>query len=161
MTLGAQIDSYIDCYEPAIAKQFRAARAYLRKLFPRGYELVYDNYNALGIGYSYSDKSSGVVASVVAYPRWVSIFFFNGATLKDPDNLLRGSGKKIRHLVLQPNAAVGDRSVRTLLSQTVKATEFSFADKAKRVTLIKAALTHKRPRRPTRGVARAARKTKS
>jgi hypothetical protein len=74
----SQVSALISRYSPAVARQFRVARASLRRHFPRGYELVFENYNALGCGYSRTDRGSGVVVSVVAYPRWVTLFFFDG-----------------------------------------------------------------------------------
>jgi hypothetical protein len=47
MTGAAQVEAFVDRYTPEIAAQLRAARATVHKLVPNGYELIYDNYNAL------------------------------------------------------------------------------------------------------------------
>jgi hypothetical protein len=70
-----QLKTFIAAYTPDMARQIRAARKRLRTLFPSGYELVYDNYNALAIGYGATQRASDVVLSIAAYPRWVSLFF--------------------------------------------------------------------------------------
>ena len=45
-------DTFIAKFDPATAKLLRQARLALRKRFPTAVELVYDNYNALAIGWS-------------------------------------------------------------------------------------------------------------
>jgi hypothetical protein len=62
----SQVSGFIAKYSPPVASQLRAARSEVRALFPRGYELVYDNYIALGFGFSTSPRASDVVVSVVA-----------------------------------------------------------------------------------------------
>jgi hypothetical protein len=63
------------------------------------YELVYDNSYELVIGFAPSDKTSLAVFSIAVYSRWVSLFFLQ-AGIKDPTGLLKGSGKRLRHVVL-------------------------------------------------------------
>ena len=63
-------------------------------------QLVYDNYNALAIGFGPSERASEAIFSIVLYPRWVTLFFLQGAGLADPKRLLKGSGKVVRHIVL-------------------------------------------------------------
>jgi hypothetical protein len=104
MASTSQVSKFIAKYSPSVATQFRSARSKVRALFPRGYELVYDNYNALGCGFSTSPKGSGVLVSIVAYQKWVTLFFFYGTRLSDPDKLLQGSGSRIRSIRLVPAA---------------------------------------------------------
>ena len=46
----AQLQGFIDRFEPAIAALARACRTRLRARFSAAFELVYDNWNALAIG---------------------------------------------------------------------------------------------------------------
>src|SRR5688572_12442644 len=111
-----QIETFIAKYSPDVARQFRTARAHVRRLFPRGHELVYDNYNAFGCGFSPTPRTSDIVVSVVAYPKWVTLFFFHGNRLQDPEGLLQGSGVRIRSVRLQPSSLLKSRAVGDLLA---------------------------------------------
>src|SRR5262249_4086924 len=91
-TPRAQLDAFIDRYSAEVAKQGRTAFAKMRKLLPAGTVLVYDNYNALAIGFGPGEQSSKIVFSIALYPRWVSLFFAKGVGLPDPHRLLKGSG---------------------------------------------------------------------
>ena len=50
-TAQAQLDAFIAKYSPDVAKLGRAAIARMRKLLPAAQVLVYDNYNALAVGF--------------------------------------------------------------------------------------------------------------
>src|SRR3954454_20525420 len=94
-----QLDDFITKYSPEIAPLAGTAFAKLRALLPRATVLVYDNYNALAVGFGPNERASDAILSLALCPKWVSLFFLQGATLHDPDGLLTGSGKKARHRV--------------------------------------------------------------
>src|SRR5580698_979805 len=101
LTPQQQLDVFIDRYTEEVAAAMRTALRHLRRRVPGATELVYDNYNALGVGFGPSDRAAQIVLSIVAYPRWVSLFFLqSGARLPDPQHLLKGSGARVRHIVL-------------------------------------------------------------
>ena len=41
------------------------------------------------------------MAALSAHNKWVSLFFMRGVDLEDPDGLLEGTGKKMRHVKLR------------------------------------------------------------
>lgn len=145
---GDSVAEFIARYTPAVAKQFRTARTHVRKRFPRGYELVYDNYNALGIGFSATSRGSDIVVSVVAYPRWVTLFFFKATHLPDPEHLLQGSGTRIRSIRLQPIDLLRSAGVRDLLSHAVHSVSADLAAAPRLRTIVKSVSARRRPRRP-------------
>ena len=115
-----QLAEFIDKYTPAIADHVRASRARLRVLFPRGFELAYDNYNALVFGFGPTERASDAVLSLAAYPRWVTLFFLKGATLADPGKHLKGSGSRVRSIVLAAPAELDTPLVRGFIDQAVR-----------------------------------------
>jgi len=146
----AQLATFIDRFTPAIAAQVRACRAGLRARMPGAVELVYDNYNALAIGFGADEKLSGVICSLASYPRCVLLYFLNGKRLADPDGLLQGSGNQGRFIRLAGSGA------ETLDMPGVAALlEAAIADGARPLppaghgrTLIKSVSARQRPRRP-------------
>jgi hypothetical protein len=89
------------------------------QLVPGAISLVYDNYNALAIGYGATTKQSGLVFSIAVYPRWVSLFFTQGAALDDPTGLLKGEGSRIRHIVLSGPEILDNPPVLQLMAQAL------------------------------------------
>ena len=87
-----QLAIWIDRYDPTMA---RLARAVLRKMeqrLPGATELVYDNYNALVIGFGPNQRASDCPFSIAVYARWVNLYFLEGRLLSDPEGLLQGTG---------------------------------------------------------------------
>src|SRR5262245_30935320 len=99
-----QLADFIAKYTPEIGALARAALTKMRARLPGAIELVYDNYNALAIGFSPTERTSDVIFSIALYPRWVSLFFFPGVDLPDPQKLLKGGGKTVRHIILESAA---------------------------------------------------------
>src|SRR5688500_7259592 len=83
-----QLDGFIAKYSPAVAKTAKAALEKMRMRLPGAIELVYDNYNALAIGFAPTEKTSDAVFSIALWPSWVSLFFLQAEGLSDPKNLL-------------------------------------------------------------------------
>lgn len=144
----SQVSAFIAKFSPDVASRFRKARVELRALFPRGFELVYDNHNAFGCGYSFSPKNSGVVVSLVAYPRWVTLFFFCGVKLPDPERILNGSGSRIRSVRLDPPELLKSKGVRTLLKHAIAQYKIDFQTAPRLSTHIKSVVAKQLPRRP-------------
>jgi len=115
VTERERLDSFIARYTPEVASIAREAFAWMRRKYPRAWLLVYDNYNALAIGFSPTERTSEAVVSIALYPKWVSFFFLWGASLPDPTHCLKGSGKQARHLILNSVEALEDPAVLALL----------------------------------------------
>ncbi len=64
------------------------------------YENIYDAYSAVAIGYGTSDRLSDGIFHIAVYSQHVNLGFNDGATLDDPKGILKGSGKRIRHITI-------------------------------------------------------------
>lgn len=148
---GEQIDSFLAKYEPAVASAARKCRAWMRRRVPGGYEFIYDNYNALVFGFGPSDRPSEAVLSLAVMPRWVTLCFLKGAKLRDPKNLLNGSGKIVRSMHLTSPAHLDDREVGRLISAAIRAAKPSYrVSGGQPVTVIRSISTSQRRRRPAK-----------
>jgi hypothetical protein len=148
LSTDAGVDALITRYTPEIAAATRECRRRLRAFVPRGYELVYDNYNALAIGYAPTDRASDAVVSIAAYPRWVTLFFLHGRTLVDPQALLKGSGSRVRSIRLKEPADLEAPAVVALLEQALATRGADFAAAPALATIVKSVSARQRPRRP-------------
>lgn len=146
-TVERRIAAFIGKYSPEIAARLREARARLRDFFPRGFELVFDNYNALVFGISPSENTRDAFVSIAGYPRWVTLFFLHGVDLPDPDKLLEGSGKQVRSIRLKTAEQIDAPAVRALIdcASAPLRTRLNAAPALK--TLIKMEVARQRPRR--------------
>jgi hypothetical protein len=145
---AARISGFIAKFTPEIAKEMVAARKNLRGRFPRGYELVFDNYNALVIGFSPTEKSTDSFISIAAYPRWINLFFLHGKGLKDPEKLLQGSGSQVRSVRLSCAKDLQGAAVEALIAQAMSPMSAAMKAAPPLQTVIKMEAEKQRPRRP-------------
>ena len=137
-------------YAPAVARDARFVRRWLRRRLPGAVEFIYDNYNWLVIGFGPTERPSDAVFSIVLAPRWVTLCFLEGAQLADPDGLLRGSGKVVRNIRLEDVSMLNRPAVRALIDEAVANAE-PFDPTQRRRVLLRAVLDRQRPRRPQPG----------
>ena len=147
-TPAQQLGIFLAKFEPRVAVLARAALSRLRKRLPGATEMVYDNYNALAIGFGPSDRASEAIFSIAVFPRWVSLFFLQGANLPDPDGLLQGTGSKVRHIVLTEPSVLELSSVKKLMEIAMRSAKKPIDPRQRRRLIIKSISAKQRPRRP-------------
>jgi hypothetical protein len=135
-------------YSPAIQKTARTALTKLRAQIPGATEMVYDTFNALVIGFGPNDRPSEAIVSIALYPKWVNLYFLDGATLPDPEKLLKGTGSRVRTLRLDDAAELDQPAVTTLVTAAIENADSAFDRRRPRRLLIKAIAARRRPRRP-------------
>jgi hypothetical protein len=140
-----QLAGFMQPYSPAIRKTARAALAKRRARIPGATEMVYDTYNALVIGFGPNDRASEAIVSIALYPKWVNLYFLDGALLPDPGKLLMGTGSRVRTLRLDEVALLERPPVRALLAAAVKNADSPFG--RRRRLVIKSVAARRRPRR--------------
>ena len=143
-----QVADMIARYTPEMAEAITACRRKLCARVPRGFELVYDNYNALAIGYAWADKAAASLVSIAGYPRWVTLFFLYGKDLPDPDRLLEGEGVRVRSIRLASPGDLDKPAVRRLLDLALVPHAADFAAAPPLQTVVKAVTDKQRERRP-------------
>jgi hypothetical protein len=143
-----RLDAFLDKYTPAVAALARACLAKMRARLPGAVQLVYDNYNALVIGFGPSERASEAVFSIALYPRWVTLFFLQGAGLPDPKHLLKGSGKMVRSIVLASAADLDSPAVQALMAAALKRADPAIDPGAPGSLVIRSISPKQCPRRP-------------
>ncbi len=71
-------------FTPEVASLAHSILATMRERYPTAVELVYDNYNALAIGFGATERPSQATFSVAVFPKWVSLFYLHAQDLPDP-----------------------------------------------------------------------------
>ena len=147
MDAQSQLDEFIDRYTPEVAADAREALSFMRARLPTAFRLVYDNYNALVIGFGATEKVGDVILSIALYPRWVTLFFLRGVDLPDPHGLLAGSGARVRSVRLDPISRLEEPEVGALID-TALAYGRPLPASGAGPLIIKSISAKQRPRRP-------------
>jgi hypothetical protein len=145
-----QLDGFIDKYSPEVAALARAILAKMRARLPGAVELVYDNYNALAIGFGPTEKATDAIFSVALWPRWVSVFFLQAAGLADPHGLLKGTGKVARHVVIEEADDLDRPEIEDLIARALQRARVPLEETGEGRIVIKSISAKQRPRRPTK-----------
>ena len=146
MTPEQQLDMFIDRFSPEVAANARAALAMVAARLPGAVRLVYDNYNALAIGFGPNEHASAIVCSIALYPRWASLFLTNGPSLPDPEGLLQGEGSVVRHVKLTPEL-IGSDAVAALIDAAAASVTLPIDPAGEGRLVIRAISAKQRPRR--------------
>ena len=149
-TAQRQFETFLRKYDPAIAAEAKKSLAKLRRLIPNAVEMVYDNYNALVVGFCPGMRPSEAIVSIAVMPEWVSLCFLQGAGLPDPEKRLEGSGNVARHIKMKKGAVTLDEpGVRTLIAEALERAKVPVPAGQKRQFIIKSVSAKQRPRRPS------------
>jgi hypothetical protein len=114
-----QLAGFLAKFAPEIAARAEEILIRLRVAIPHALELVYDNYNALAIGFSPTERASDAIVSIAVYPRWVSLFFLQAKGLPDPNNILKGQGNVAKHVVLPTPSALDEPAIQALMGEAL------------------------------------------
>ena len=148
MDAEAQLDGFIDKFTPEVAALTRNLIEKMKRRVPGATIMVYDNYNALAIGFGPTDKAGHAVLSLAVMPRWVTLCFLRGVGLPDPHRILNGSGSRVRHVRLHTPEAFDDPRVQDLIEAALDRTEPPIDQAAEQELIIKSISAKQRPRRP-------------
>ena len=119
MKAEAQLEIFLAKFTPEICGRAKEAIARLRTRFPGATAFVYDNYNALAVGFGPGGRPSEAICSIAVFPRRVALFFLRGAGLPDPHGLLEGRGNQVRSLTLDAPALLDEPAVRDLFTEAL------------------------------------------
>jgi hypothetical protein len=88
-------------------------------LCPKANELIYENYNALSLGWSVTDKVGHNICSIAIYKanQNVHFGFYWGNELSDPDHILLGEGVQYRYILVPDKKKFPKAYITKLINQ--------------------------------------------
>jgi hypothetical protein len=125
------LEKAVGRYGPDMEKLARGVLRRVRERCPGAVEMVWDKKNAIVVGFGPTEKPSDAVFSVVVYPKWVLLYFLNGAVIPDPDGLLQGAGKVGRHIRLMSAEKLDEAAVKSLMDDAIELSGAEFGGKRK------------------------------
>ena len=150
----AQLAGFLANFTPEIASRAEQILASVRARLPHALELVYDNYNALAIGFGPSERASEAILSIAIFPRWISLFFLQAKGLADPTNILKGQGKVAKHIVLPAASALLEPAIQALIDEALVRAKVPLSPGTRHRLIIKSISAKQRPRRPAETAAK-------
>ena len=108
----------LELKEKKIIELFKDLREYILEIFPDGNELLYQTH-ALTTVFSISDKLADAFCMIPIYTNHLNLGFNKGTLMKDPHQLLTGTGNLIRHIPVDVKADYRNAKVKDLIKSAV------------------------------------------
>ena len=108
----------LDFKDEEVIELFTDLRQYILELCPDSNELLYHTH-ALTAVFSISDKLSDAFCMLPIYTNHLNLGFNKGTLLKDPKNLLTGTGNLIRHIDVKKPTDYRNPKVKALLQEAI------------------------------------------
>jgi len=116
---------------------------------PNANEFVYEVYT-IADHFTFTDRPSDAFVFITTNANWVNLGFNFGALLPDPDGLLRGEGKFIRHIRITQEADLDAPGVRELVRAAIAEAERPREKAGKPRTVVRMAQSPKNRRASSR-----------
>jgi Domain of unknown function (DU1801) len=105
---------FLKRFDPEIQELALAARELVLKVLAPSNESILDVY-ALALNFGFSEKMKDQVVYIAVYTKHINIGFHRGAEMEDPQKVLEGSGKQMRHISIKAEADLGTPIIRDYL----------------------------------------------
>jgi len=94
-------------------------RDFIWDLYPDSNELIYDNYNALAVGWSPTDKVGNTFCSIAVgrTSKNIHFGFYWGNELSDPEKKLLGQGNQYRYILVKSRSGFPKAYIKKLLKE--------------------------------------------
>ncbi len=116
----AALVKFLKPYDRAIQDLALSLRALVLEEMAPCHENIYDAYSAVAMGYGPTERLSDGIFHIAVYAKGVNLGFNQGATLADPDEILEGAGKQIRHIKIRQPSDLTRPEIRTYVRRARK-----------------------------------------
>ena len=117
--LEADVDRLLAEHTPELQAIERALRATIRTAFPDAIEQV--DFPDRLIAFGRTMKIRGLLFAIIAHKSHVNLQLADGADLPDPDGLIEGTGKRIRHVKIRSVEAASGPAVGAIIEAQLAA----------------------------------------
>lgn len=107
-------DDILTASSPHAQELARYLRALIIEVFPAVVEVPWPRQHVAGYGVG-PKKMSEHFCYIAAQKDHVNLGFYYGAELPDPDGLLKGPGKRLRHTKITQRSDIEQPALRTLI----------------------------------------------
>jgi hypothetical protein len=94
-TSDANLRAVLGQASPEVRERVTRLRKLVRSAAPRATERGIRGWGVIGY------EQNGLFCSIMPLKKYASLFFYRGTELPDPQRLLEGSGKRLRHVKIR------------------------------------------------------------
>jgi hypothetical protein len=114
-----QLLGFLEAYDPTVARIALGLREIVLEEAPDADESIYQVAYTLAIWFGFSSKSKDTFCYISTHTKHVNLGFPWGATLADPNRVLLGEGKTMRHIKFASDGDLARPFVRRYLQAAI------------------------------------------
>jgi len=123
MKTNSKLLTFLLPYDKSIQKLTLELRNFIVDLVPEANELIYDNYNAVAIAFSKSEKLKDTFCHIAVYSKHINFGFNRGSELSKSNVKLEGKGKLIQHISVNKIEQFQKKDIEKLIWEAVGLSE--------------------------------------
>ena len=110
---------FLKPFDKEIIEKVLWLRQFIWDLYPDSNELIYDNYNALAVGWSPTDRVGHTFCSIAVgrTSKNTHFGFYWGSEISDPEKKLIGQGNQYRYILVKSIAEFPKTYMKNLLKE--------------------------------------------
>ena len=117
MAVDQQIDTFLSQYDEQVFVNALKLRKILFANLPDIVEQI--DIPARMIAYCYGQKYSELICVIIPSKKGLKLGFNRGTELPDPDNLLEGTGKISRYVVIKSDEQIKSKALKKLIENAL------------------------------------------
>lgn len=117
--MSSDFEAMLSSASPEVAHLGRQAKALIEEVMPHVVEVVWLNQRISGYGVG-PKKMSEQFCYIALFKNRINLGFYYGADLPDPQNLLDGSGIKLRHIKISRQEQLENSALKELVVAAAK-----------------------------------------
>jgi len=143
------LSRFLNPFSKEIIERVLWLREFIWDLYPQTNELIYDNYNALAVGWSPTDRVGHTFCSIAVgrTSNNVHFGFYWGSEISDPDKILLGEGNQYRYILVPDKNTFPKAYIKKLVKEAYANSLKKVKDKKQIMngqTMVKSISTKKR-----------------
>ncbi|HEV8506522.1 MAG TPA: hypothetical protein VGQ53_14015 [Chitinophagaceae bacterium] len=143
---------FLEPFSEDITERALWLREFIWDLYPQANELIYDNYNAVAVGWSPTDKVGHTFCSIAVGRTSNNLHFgfYWGNELSDPDKILLGEGNQYRYILVPDKIKFPKAYIKKLVKEAYTNSLAKVKDKKQIVngqTIVKSVSAKKREKK--------------
>ena len=119
MTANQEVIDFLSSYPKEVCENARTLREVLLENLPGIVEQI--DLPAKMIAYGYGQKYSELICVIIPSKKGLKLGFNKGTDLPDPENLLEGTGKMSRYIILKSEDQITSQAIKQLLENALEA----------------------------------------
>ncbi len=109
------IEAFFANYSSEVQDISRKLRAMVKSAMPHAHEILYVNHNH--IGYSFTESMDDRICYICPMKDYVRLGFMFGTHLADPNQMLIGEGKRLRHVKVKTVNDASNEALERLVEE--------------------------------------------